>query len=228
MKMNRTKLTAILLAAVSCAFLVLSGCAPRLIGEAKAKEAGLAFINMVFDLSETEAVVSYCESPADAQPQDQSAAQTRDVPVMRYYDVAVRKEHTDEVLYVAQVDAISGFVYSARRFEKTILPLTDEQIKQAEELVKLPYGSSEVMSRLYELKLPQTIQDWMSARFEKQSKIRTVEYGKMTEGLIDENMLTMDCYVTFENGAVYVIGIILPTAQIFQVDILSQPVIKGS
>ncbi|MEN6636541.1 MAG: hypothetical protein ABFC56_11860, partial [Clostridiaceae bacterium] len=107
-------------------------------------------------------------------------------------------------------------------------PLTEEQIKQAEELVKLPYGQREVMNRLYELKLPQTINDWVSARFEKQSKIRTVEYGKMIEGLIDSNIVSMDCRVTYENGAVYVIGIILPTKQIYQIEILSQPVVKGS
>jgi hypothetical protein len=228
MKMKRTKLTAILLAAITCAFLVLSGCAPHLISEAKAREAGLAFINKVFDVNETEAVAEYGESPVDVQPQAQSAELKRDVPVMRYYTVTVMKEHTDNVQFYAQVDAISGFVYSAQRFAETLSPMTDEQIKQAEELVKLPYGSSEVMSRLYELKLPQTIQDWMSARFEKQSKIRTVEYGKMTEGLIDEKTVSMDCHVTFENGAVYVVGIILPTNQIFQIDIMSQPVIKGS
>ncbi len=140
----------------------------------------------------------------------------------------IMKEHTDNALYVAQVDAISGFVFSAQRFPETLSPLTDEQIKQAEELAKLPYGTSEVMSRLYELKLPQTINDWMSARFEKQSNIKTVEYGKMKKGLIDENIVSMDCHVMFENGAVYVIGIILPTNQIFQIDILSQPVVKGS
>ena len=217
-----------LLIIIICAAALLSACSPRLIGEAKAKEAGLAFINKVFDVNETEAVADYGEYPVDAQPQEQSAKQKIDVPVMRYYHVTVMNENTDNVLYDAQVDAISGFVYSAQRFPETLPPLTDEQIKQAGELAKLPYGTSEVMNRLYELKLPQTINDWMSARFEKQSKIKTVEYGKMKEGLIDENMLTMDCYVTFENGAVYVIGIILPTAQIFQVDILSQPVIKGS
>ncbi|MEZ4509073.1 MAG: hypothetical protein R2881_05325 [Eubacteriales bacterium] len=208
--------------------MLLSGCSPRLVGEAKAKEAGLAFINQVFDVNETEAVVYYGEYSADAQPQDQSAKQMRDVPVIRFYHVTVMKEHTDNVLYDAQVDAISGFVYSAQRFVETLSPLTDEQIKQAEELVKLPYGHSELMSRLYELKLPQTVNDWMSTRFEKQSKIMTVEYGKMKEGLIDENIVSMDCHVTFENGAVYVIGIILPTKQIFQIEILSQPVVKGS
>jgi len=210
-----------------CLVLVLSGCSPRLIGEAKAKEAGLAFINHVFDVNETEAVAYYGEYSVDVQPQDQSAKQKRDVPVMRYYHVAVMKEHTDNVLYDAQVDAISGFVYSAQRFEATLSPLTDEQIKQAEELVKLPYGQREGMNRLYELKLPQTINDWMSEQFEKQSKIKTVEYGKMIEGLIDSNIVSMDCRVTFENGAVYVIGIILPTKQIFQIEILSQPVEKG-
>ena len=211
-----------------CVAVLLSACSPRLVGEAKAKEAGLAFINKVFDVNETEAVVYYGEYSADAQPQDQSAEQKQNVPVMRYYHVTIMKEHTDNVLYDAQVDAISGFVYSAQRFEGTLSPLTDEQIKQAEELAKLPYGQSEVMSRLYELKLPQNINDWMSARFEKQSKIKTVEYDKMKEGLIDENIVSMDCHVMFENGAVYVIEIILPTKQIDRIEILSQPVIKGS
>ena len=211
-----------------CVAVLLSACSPRLVGEAKAKEAGLAFINKVFDVNETEAVVYYGEYSADAQPQDHSAEQKQNVLVMRYYHVAVMKEHTDNVLYDAQVDAISGFVYSAQRFEGTLSPLTDEQIKQAEELAKLPYGQSEVMSRLYELKLPQNINDWMSARFEKQSKIKTVEYGKMKENLIDENIVSMDCHVMFENGAVYVIEIILPTKQIDRIEILSQPVIKGS
>ena len=221
-------MTAILLAAIACASLALSGCTPRLVGEVKAKEAGLAFINKVFDVNETEAKVDYGEYPVDTAAQDQSAGQEHDVTVIRYYYVDVMKEHTDEVLYYAQVDAISGFAYSANRGSGTLSPLTDEQIKQAEELVKLPYGQREVMNRLYELKLPQTIDDWMSGRFEKQSKIKSVEYGKMIEGLIDSNLVSMDCRVTFENGAVYSIGILLPTKQIYQIQILSQPVVRGS
>jgi len=219
---------AILLVSVTCVSLFLSGCTPRLVGEAKAKEAGLALINLAFDANETEATVEYSEYAGDSQSQDQSTGRKHDVPVMRCYYVNVMKESSDEVLYYTQVDAISGFAYSANRTVETLSPLTDEQIKQAEELVKLPYGKREVMNRLYELKLPQTINDWMSARFEKQSKIKTVEYGKMIEGLIDSKIVTMDCRVTFENGAVYVIGIILPTKRIFQIRILSQPVVRGS
>ena len=220
--MKKVNVVAILLI-----LLFLSGCTPRMIGEGKAKEAGLAFINKVFDVNETEATVEYSEYAVDSQSQDQEAEQKRDAPVVRGYYVTVMKENTDEVLYYAQVDAISGFAYSAQRFVGTLSPLTAEQIKQAEELAKLPYGQGEVMNRLYELKLPQTIDDWMSARFEKQSKIKTVEYGKMIEGLIDSNIVSMDCRVTYENGAVYVIGFILPTKQIYQIQILSQPVVKG-
>ncbi len=223
----KRSLTILLLCALLAGFLFF-GCSPHIISEEQAKVAGLAFINKVFDVNETEALVDYGEYSVDALPQDQSAKQKRNVPVMRFYYVTVMKEHTDNAMYYAQVDAINGFVYYAQRFNQTLTPLTDEQIKQAEELAKLPYGQSEVMSRLYELNLPQTVDDWMSARFEKQSKIKTVEYGKMKEGLIDENIVSMDCHVTFENGAVYVIGIILPTKQIFQIEILSQPVIKGS
>ena len=208
--------------------LAMVACSPRLVGEAKAKEAGLAFINKVFDVNETEAVVHYCEDKIDPQSQDQSTGQEHDAPVMRFYYVTVMKEHTDEVLYYAQVDAISGFAYSANRGSGTLSPLTEEQIKQAEELMQLPFGERDMMNRIYEAKLPQTVNDWMSARFEKQSKIRTVEYGKMIEGLIDSNLVSMDCRVTFENGAVYVIGIILPTKQIYQIQILSQPVVRGS
>ena len=228
MKLNRIKMTAILLAAIVCASLALSGCTPRLIGEAKAKEAGLAFINKVFDVNETEAKVDYGEYPVDTPAQDQSTGQEHDAPVMRFYYVTVMKEHTDEVLYYAQVDAISGFAYSANRGSGTLSPLTEEQIKQAEELMQLPFGERDMMNRIYEAKLPQTVYDWMSARFEKQSTIGSVEYGSMGGDLNESHCVYLDCVVTFENGAVYVVDIIWPTKQINGIEILSQPVVRGS
>lgn len=207
--------------------LLLSACTPRLVGEAKAKEAGLAFINKVFDVNETEATVEYSEYAVDPQSQDQGAEQKQDAPVMRCYSVTVMKENTDEVLYYAQVDAISGFAYSANRGSGTLSPLTDEQIKQADELVKLPFGERDMMNRLYEVKLPQTVNDWASARFEKQSQIMSVNYGSMEGDLIESQRIFMDCIVTFENGAVYVVDIAWPTLEINRVEILSQPVEKG-
>ena len=206
----------------------LSACSPHLIGEAKAKEAGLAFINKVFDANATEATVDYAEYVVDTRAQDQSAGHNSDAPVMRCYYVTVKDEPTDEVLYYAVVDAISGFAYHAEQSAETLLPLTDEQIKQAEELMKLPFGERDMMNRLYEAKLPQTVNDWVSARFEKQSQIMSVEYGSMEGDLIESQRVFMNCIVTFENGAVYVVGITWPTKQINRVEILSQPVVRGS
>ncbi|MEA4914164.1 MAG: hypothetical protein VB061_06310 [Christensenella sp.] len=213
--------------AILLIILMLSACTPRLVGEAKAKEAGLAFINKVFDVNETEATVEYSEYAVDPQSQDQSTVQKRDVPVMRSYYITVMKENTDEVLYYAQVDAISGFAYSANRGAGTLSSLTEEQIKQAEELMKLPFGERDMMNRLYEAKLPQTVNDWVSARFEKQSQIMSVDYGSMQGDLIESQRIFMDCIVTFENGAVYVVDIAWPTLEINRVEILSQPVVKG-
>ena len=85
-----------------------------------------------------------------------------------------------------------------------------------------------MMNRLYEAKLPQTVNVWVSARFEKQSQIMSVEYGSMEGDLIESQRVFMNCIVTFKNGAVYVVGITWPTKQINRVEILSQPVVRGS
>lgn len=39
--------------------LFLTACSPRLISDATAKEIGLAYINKIFDVNETEATVEY-------------------------------------------------------------------------------------------------------------------------------------------------------------------------
>ena len=52
-----------LLIFIICAVLSLSACSPRLVGEAKAKEAGLAMIQQAYDvdLTDTEVTVAYQE-----------------------------------------------------------------------------------------------------------------------------------------------------------------------
>jgi hypothetical protein len=49
---------------ILCASLFLTGGKPKLISEDEAKKTGLAFINKVFDVNETEAVVTYQELTA--------------------------------------------------------------------------------------------------------------------------------------------------------------------
>ena len=47
-----------LLIAILCISLLLSGCSPRLIGETKAREAGLAMIQQAYGVDLTDAVVT--------------------------------------------------------------------------------------------------------------------------------------------------------------------------
>ena len=59
MKRKRFLLTPIILVI----FLAMTACGQKDIGEAKAKETGLALINLAFDVNETEAVVKMEERP---------------------------------------------------------------------------------------------------------------------------------------------------------------------
>lgn len=213
--------------AVVCAAFLLSGCAPRLIGEAKAKEAGLALINLAFDVNKVEAKAEYNEYPIEHSTTD-AVEQKGDVPLMRCYMVSVEDETTGEARYTAFVNATTGFAYCADRGNETLSPLIEEQLQQSNELSQLPWGEEEMLDRLYESKPAQIVYEWIVARFEKQVEVMGVTYGSMEGDWYGTHRASMDCVVTFENGAVYVVGISWPTLEITRVEILSQPVIKGA
>ena len=146
---------------------------------------------------------------------------------MRCYMVSVEDETTGEVRYTAFVSATTGFAYAADRSNETLSSLTKEQLQQSKELSQLAWGEDEMLARLYESKPAQIVYDWITTRFEKQDEVMSVTYGSMEGDWNGTHRVSMDCLVTHENGAVYVVGISWPTLEIMRVEILSQPVIKG-
>jgi len=215
-----------LLIIIACFIVLLSGCSPHLVGEKKAKEVGLALINLAFDVNETDAVVEYVEY-ASENSETENAEQKSDAPLSRIYSITVKDNHTGEDLYYAQVSATTGFAYSADRSNETLSPLTDAQLQQSKELSQLPWGEEEMMNRIYESKPAQTVYEWVTARFEKQDQVMGTDDGSMEGAFNGTHRVLMDYLVTFENGAVYVVGITWPTMEITRVEILSQPVMKG-
>ena len=216
-----------LLLAALLVFALSYSCAPRAVGEARAKQAGLALINLAFDANETDAVVEYAKYAIE-QSETEAGEQMSDASVMRCYMVSVEDGATGEVRYTAFVSATTGFAYSADRSNETLSPLTNEQLQQSKELSQLPWGEDEMLDRLYESKPAQLVYDWVTARFEQQDEVMSVTYGSMEGDWNGTQRVSMDCLVTFENGAVYVVGISWPTLEITRVEILSQPVIKGA
>ena len=123
---------AVILVAVLLMALALSGCGQKDIGEAKAKEIGLAYINKVFDANETEASVSRGEEKC--APYQAGAVASGDPSTgsrIVYYLQVAESESISE--YEVTVNGVTGDILYAWRSERSIV-LTDEQTAQANAL----------------------------------------------------------------------------------------------
>jgi hypothetical protein len=112
--------------------LFLSACGQKDIGEAKAKEIGLAYINKIFDVNETEATVQrYVE---ECLPENDGAVVTGDANIGTrvLYDILVANNDS-QPLYEAWVVGSSGVPVSVQQGEINIV-LTDAQKKKANAL----------------------------------------------------------------------------------------------
>lgn len=112
--------------------LFLSGCGQKDIGEAKAKEIGLAYINKVFGANETEATVfSDLEECLPYQP---GAVVTGDPTIGTRVVYHLRVAKVGSMLeYTALVNGSTGKPYYAWRSERDIV-LSDEQKAEANAL----------------------------------------------------------------------------------------------
>ena len=123
---------AIVLAIVSLMMVLLSGCGQKDIGEAKAKEIGLAYINKVFDANETEATIS--RDTVECLPYQAGAVVTGD-PItgtrVVYYLRAAKVESMPE--YEVLINGNAGEILYAWRSELGII-LTEEQKAEANTL----------------------------------------------------------------------------------------------
>lgn len=123
---------AIVLAIVSLMMVLLSGCGQKDIGEAKAKEIGLAFINKVFDVNETEATVS--RDTVECLPYQAGAVVTGDPTIgtrVVYYLRVATVESMPE--YELVINGNAGEILYVWRSEVGIT-LTEEQKAQGNTL----------------------------------------------------------------------------------------------
>lgn len=220
MKMNRNKMTAILLATIACATLALSGCSPHLVGEAKAKEAGLALINKVFDVNETEAVVTREERPGLSYVNGIEAHLGDEKPIY-YYTIQVNPLADGNYSYYAEVNAVTGVAYRANRNPDTIV-LTQEQQKQAEAL-----GSFDDMMNIdvtaYEKEALSVSEDWVRQNIERNKPILSVipNITMSSDSVIFPKHLTEN-YVIFIDGTIYNVEWCWPSMEVTGFYMLNQ------
>ena len=217
MKKNRSKLTAILLAAVSCAFLVLSGCAPRLVSEAKAKEAGLAFINHVFDVNETEAVVTYQELAGATFVEGDYQVTGKEQPIAIYV-VAAGKQADGDYLYYAHVNAETGVAYAAFRNTVFALALTPAEQKTLDEARKIGNDRNSVYNEILS-DCEHAAQEWIAVKFDLQAGILGFLEGG---GALERAGANANFYIVIRDGTIYHVTFAWPQLTVIDVTLLNQ------
>lgn len=196
---------------INCLFLVLSACGQKDIGEAKAKEIGLRYINQIFDANETEAMVQrYVE---ECIPENDGAVVTGDpnIGTRVLYNIVVA-DNDSQPLYETWVLGSTGMPVSVRQGEINII-LTDAQKKKANTLFSEERNWGEKhAAALAELK-EASIQ-WVQEKISPNSSVLlaspTGEYQhtNTTTTFIDS------FYVVLRDGTIYKIRMQWPSLQV--------------
>jgi len=191
--------------------LFLSACGQKDIGEAKAKEIGLNYINQIFDVNETEAMVQrYVE---ECIPENDGAVVTGDpnIGTRVLYNIVVANNDS-QPLFETWVLGSTGMPVSVRQGEINII-LTDEQKKKANTLFSEERNWGEKHeAALVELK-EASIQ-WVQEKICPNSSVLLAsptgdyQHTNTTTTFIDS------FYVVLRDGTIYKIGMQWPSMQV--------------
>lgn len=218
MKRKIFLLTAILL--LLSLSLLLTACGQKekgivlAIGEEKGKAAGLALINLAFDVNETEASVEYQARPA-ATSQDGTTGETVTLEPDRVYVVKAAPENGETEYYYAEVDAVTGFAFRAERLLSGIV-LTEEQQKQAETLGTLEeFQPDTLLSAQEDARI--IVADLMENRLEKSVPILRMYPDMIESDSVDFPKVMLEYFVIMEDGKVYNLTLCWPTMELVKV-----------
>lgn len=203
-----------------CVVILLSACAPKDIGEAKAKEIGLAYIHQVFGANETEATVTK-EQVECFSYQDGAIVSDGDASIAtrRIYRVRVAKNES-MTLYETWVIGSSGTPFYSSQNELNIL-LTDEQKQKASALFaeERNWGEQHTAA-LAELK--GACVQWVKQNIEEDVPILlTTETSDYPHATITTTFLD-SFYVVMRNGVIYQIAMQWPSMQVLSVVLVNE------
>lgn len=204
-----------------CVAVLLSGCSPRLISEAKAKEAGLAMINQAYEVDLTDAVVSVeYQERAGVTYEDGERIQYGTEEPMRVYVIIINPDDIGNPEYYAEVNAVTGVAYRADK-SSSLIPRTAEQQAQAEAIGKM----EDLPTKDFEDDEANALQigeDWVRAHFEPDIPVlRTVPNSTMTDG-VDFPLLFVDGSVIFIDGTIYKVEVCWPAMEVTSVYLCNQ------
>lgn len=193
------------------------GAKPKLISEAEAKKAGLAFLNRVFDASETEATVKYVTEAGYSYTDGEIVETGKEEPVS-YYVVTVSEYNDGRYRYFAQVNAETGVAYYAGRSTSFVPEMTAEQQKAANEAKGngdwIKYDFTRVSTDCSD-----AAREWIAQTFDLKAKI----LGFIDCGFLSDDTGTYTSfYVVIRDGTIYYVNMLWPQRTVLEVGVLNQ------
>ncbi|GEM_PF-1386250 len=202
---------------ILCVSLFLTGGKPKLISEEEAKKAGLAFINHVFDVNETEAVVSYQELTGATFFDGDYQVTGKEQPIYIFV-VATGKQADGEYLYYAHVNAETGAAFAAFRNTMFEPELTSAEQKALDEARKSGNDKEAVYSRIAS-ECKQAAQKWIPEKFELQAGILGFVEGG---GALERSGANANFYIVIRDGTIYHVTFAWPQLTLIDVTVLNQ------
>ncbi len=202
---------------ILCVSLFLTGGKPKLVSEAEAKEVGLAFINHVFDVNETEAVVSF-QTQAGAIYNDGEYIKTDEEQPIYYYSVVTPKFEDGRTRYFAFVNAETGVAYAAEQSYALVPKMTVDQcatwnkVKGNGDVNTFDYARMNVSCTDFARK-------WISEKFDLKAKM----LGFVDSGSIyDQDGANTNFYVVIRDGTIYHLSLAWPQLTVLEITVLNQ------
>ena len=196
-----------------------TGAKPKLVSEAEAKEAGLALINQVFDVTETEAEVTLSERESFSYINGEEQTTGKEEKALIYV-VSVPGKGVKATQYQAEVNAKTGVAFRASMNSYFLPAMTEEQRKLAETAGASDqpnsYDYDVVSKHCY-----RAVKEWIKNTMQSDEPV----LGFIDRGFISEEsfpQMSAAFYAVMRDGTIYNIEMMWPQMAILSVGILNQ------
>jgi len=200
----------------SLLLMLLCACAPKFVGEEKAKEAGLALLRQAFGVTADDAHVEYFERAGSSVVDNTEVKPGKDA-ADQLYIVTISDQTLGADLYYAEVDAKTGVAYYATKNEWLLAPLSPNQ-KQTTQ-TDTPTDGTEAEASLQNDSAKNTACDFVMRRFQKEVALISVQ-GCCRRDNAHCPRMSIGYFVTFADGALYRIGFSWPAMDMNEVQVL--------
>ena len=205
------KVAAFLLALL---LMALCACAPRYVGEASAKKAGLTLLRPAFGVTAQDAHVEYYER-AGSSAVDNSEVSANGTAPTQIYIVTISDPTIQEDLYYAEVDAKTGVAYYASKNEWLFTPTTNQtksdndtgSTSDTETIVIQDDGTKALAC------------NWIKRCFQKEVALISAD-GCCQRDCKTSARASIGYFVTFADGSLYRVGFSWPAMDLNEVQVM--------